>query len=470
MNIPRLVIAGTNSGCGKTTIATGIMAAFVKKGFKVQPFKVGPDYIDPMFHTFITGNASRNLDSWMLTEETVLSLFARNAEDADISIIEGVMGMYDGFGAYEDGGSTAHIARITKSPVILVLNGEGMALSIAAVVKGFREMDRSVDLKGVIINGIKTENHYKLLKEIIEENTGVAAVGYLPRMNEFSLKSRHLGLVPSEEIDDLRIKLDKLSTQIEQTVDLEQLYKMAGDTENISCKSVIPFFPSNGAEKVRIAIARDKAFNFYYEDNFELLKMLGAELEFFSPISDPSLPEGISGLYIGGGYPEVWGKELQENRAARKSIKEAVIQGLPVYAECGGLMYLTQSIKNRDGEVFETVGAIPGYSEMTSSLQRFGYVEVEAQEDNVISQRGDKIRAHEFHYSDTKIDGNVTRSFKVLKSRRNSKNTNWNCGYTLYNMLASYPHLHFWSNTDFAERFVNSCVQWKHSRNGVENV
>lgn len=458
-NIPRFVISGTNSGCGKTTLTVGIMAALVKRGLKVQPFKVGPDYIDPMFHTFITDKYSRNLDSWMLEEGTVAYLLQKNAASADIAVIEGVMGLYDGFGGTSLAGSTAHVSKITGSPVILVINGEGMSLSAAALVRGYRDFDREVGIQGVIINNINSESHYLLLKEIIEENTGLAVVGYLRSKDEYRLPDRHLGLVTSAEIDDLKEKIDFLSRQIEETVDLDRLLDIARGAGGLNVSPSEPTIASPG--RVKIGVAWDKAFCFYYRDNLELLESLGAELKFFSPVNDSKLPEGVDGLYIGGGYPEVWAEELQENESMKRAVREAVEKEMPVYAECGGLMYLSESIENRDGKKYSMTGVIPGESKMTGSLKRFGYVEIEMERDSVISKEGGRIRAHEFHYSVTDVKAEIPTCYRVIKNRKKGEPRVWKCGFKVKNLLAGYPHLHFWSNIRFAEEFVRNCLDYQ---------
>ena len=465
MHIPRIVIAGTNSGCGKTTATIGILGALVKRGLKVKPFKIGPDYIDPMFHTFITGIESRNLDSWLLDEEIVSHLLYKNAQGADIAVIEGVMGMFDGYGGYSDAGSTAHVSKVINSPVILVMNGEGLSLSAVALVRGFKDFDKDVGLRGIILNNIKSESHYLLLKEVIEENTGVLVVGYLPKMPEISLQSRHLGLIPSSEIEDLKEKISQLSTQVEKTVNLDLLIKLAVSADELAVRD-LNFNIARRKSNLKIAVAKDKAFNFYYKDNLDLFEMMGAELLYFSPLEDKQLPEGADGLYIGGGYPEVFGEQLGENKSMLQSLKSCIINGLPAYAECGGLMYLSESIKDKAGKVFEMAGAIPGKSEMTPSLQRFGYVDIEVLNDNVLSKKGYRIRAHEFHYSNTTVDWNVPVCYKVSKTKKGMEHVGWHCGFKLHNLLAGYPHIHFWGNTGFAERFVNNCIQYSILGNG----
>lgn len=473
IKIPRIVIAGTNSGCGKTTITTGLMAALIKRGLKVQPFKVGPDYIDPMFHSFITGRHSRNLDSWMLGEDRVSYLFAKNSLHSDEAVIEGVMGIFDGFGGYTNVGSTAHVSKIIKAPVILVVNGEGTSLSLAALVKGFVEFDREVNIKGIIINNIKTESHYKLLKEIVEENTGVAVLGYLLKTEKYSLTSRHLGLVPSGEIEGLKGKLEILAEELSKTIDLELLLKIAGEAPELDESLLECPVPVNKEKEVkpRIAVALDKAFNFYYKDNLDLLEIMGAELLYFSPMKDTKLPENIHGLYIGGGYPEIYAGELERNFSMREAIKKSIENGLPAYAECGGFMYMSESIKDKEGNTFEMVGIIEGQSEMTAGLQRFGYVELEISGGNVLSEEDCKVRAHEFHYSTTAVDEKYATSYKVMKQRKSSGVFSWNCGYKTNNLLAGYPHIHFWANPDLAKGFINSCSKYKSSLNnrGVKN-
>ncbi|MDF2523148.1 MAG: hypothetical protein K0R31_789, partial [Clostridiales bacterium] len=413
IKIPRIVIAGTNSGCGKTTVTAGIMSALVNRGLQVQAFKVGPDYIDPMFHTFVTGRYSRNLDSWMLKEDVLSHLFVKNSQDADISVVEGVMGFYDGFGGHSTIGSTSHVSIIINAPVILVVNGEGTSLSLAALVKGFKEFDKDVEIRGIIINNIKSQGGYQLLKEIVEETTGIPVVGYLLKNDSFSLTSRHLGLIPSGEIEGLKDRMEVLSKEIEKTIDLEQLINIANESVEFENKS-LDFFYSQldyGEQKPRIAVAWDKAFNFYYQDNLDLLENLGAKLEFFSPLKDSKLPDNIDGLYFGGGYPEVYAKDLEENALMRQEIKKAIEHGIPAYAECGGLMYLSESLQDKEGNTFNMAGCIPGESKMTSSLQRFGYIEVELKGNNVLTEKPNKVRAHEFHYSTTLVKNEINTCY-----------------------------------------------------------
>jgi cobyrinic acid a,c-diamide synthase len=463
--IAKILIAGTHSGCGKTTVTAGIMAALVRRGLVVQPFKVGPDYIDPLFHTYITGRESRNLDSWLLDETTLRGLFLKNAATAGIAVIEGVMGVFDGFGGESLAGSTAHMARLIKAPVILVVDGKGMALSIAALIKGYRDFDPELHIAGVILNHIATDAHYQYLREIIEPHLGIPVLGYLPARSEYALASRHLGLIPRDEVADIDAKIASLVKQVEATIDLDGLLQLANQAESLSAPDFNPeFVPEHPG--LRLAIAKDPAFNFYYADNLDLLKMLGMELVFFSPLNDKAVPGGVGGLYLGGGFPEVWAAGLEANRGMRESIRRKIASGLPVYAECGGLMYLTESLRDMEGNEFQMAGALPGRSRMTTALQRFGYVEVQVVEDNVISPQGDRIRGHEFHYSTTEVDPGVPRCFRVVKTKGGKETAAWDCGFKVGQLLAGYVHLHFWSNPAFARTFVKKCAEYSGERFG----
>jgi len=456
-----IVIAGTNSGCGKTTLSMALMAALVEKGLQVQPFKVGPDFIDPMFHTFITGRQAVNLDSWLLEANTVRYLYAKHLSGADMAVIEGVMGLYDGYGGSSLAGSTAEVAEIIGAPVVLVINGEAMSLSAAALVKGFVEFNKTANVQGVIINQVSNAGHYQLLKEAIEAHTGVAVLGYLRPLNALTIASRHLGLVTSAEIADLQEKVGLLARQVQETIDLELLLELARRAKELEVIHNPLKMATAGAEKLRLGVARDKAFCFYYQDNLELLAELGAELVFFSPLSEDRLPENLAGLYIGGGYPEIWATDLHNNRVMREDIKNRVEQGLPTYAECGGLMYLTDSIRDLEGGEFAMVGLIPGSSRLTTVLHRFGYVFVKLTADTILAPQGSEIKAHEFHYSQTVVEASCRPCFEVTKRREGSTTQLWHCGYQSNRLLAGYAHLHFWSNPEFAKGFIKSCAAYR---------
>lgn len=446
---------------GKTTLTMGILQA-LSRSMKVQSFKVGPDYIDPAFHSFITGNPCRNLDSWMLDEKTLRYLFMESGQLADFCLVEGVMGLYDGKGSKGDLASTAHLARILNLPVVLVIDGGGMSASAAAMVLGYKNYDPRVNLCGVIANNIGGEKHYQLIKEAVERDTGTKMVGYLPRADSLVLPSRHLGLVPSCETKGLREILEKLGDMVRRTIDLESLTALA--------KSYSPGFAQTsislpeGKENVTLAVAKDRAFNFYYQDGLDLLEKMGARLSFFSPLEDASLPDGIDGMLLGGGFPEVFASELEDNLSLRTEIGAKIDDGLPVYGECGGLMYLSQGIVNEEGSLKKMVGAFQGKVRLTKRLQRFGYVDVELQSDNVLGMKGTSYRAHEFHYSVLEDGTENDFSLLVRKGKNGDASASWECGIKKKQMLASYPHLHFYSNVALADHFLGQCRGYKQRR------
>lgn len=458
MKFSRFIIAGTQSGVGKTTVTTGLMRALTLRGLNIQPFKVGPDYIDPAFHSFVTGNKSRNLDSWMLDEETIKELFTKNALGKSISVIEGVMGLYDGFGIEKDMGSTAHLAKILKTPVVLVIDGRGMSSSAAAQVLGYKMYDLELNLKGVIVNNVSGEKHYQIIRKVIERDTEIKCLGFLKKNTNIKLESRHLGLVPSVEIDDLENRLDELAAMVEETIDIDGILALSDEAECLDIK-----YNSNiEREKVvNIGVALDKAFNFYYQDNLDLLKELGADLIYFSPLMDGKLPENIHGLYIGGGFPEVFSKELEDNRTMKSDILEKSLEGMPIYAECGGLMYLTKSISNFEGEKYEMVGVFDREASMTKRLQRFGYVNVNINKACAISEGEDVVRAHEFHRSTLNESDEENYAYKVDKIRENKLQRTWECGLIKKNTLGAYAHIHFYANKVLAESFINKCLMFK---------
>lgn len=451
----RLLIAGTASGVGKTTISLGIMRALTNRGVQVSPFKVGPDYIDPGFHTFATKNESHNLDSWLIEENVLKHLFHRNMQGFDVGIIEGVMGLYDGVGTDKSSGSTAQLSKMLKVPVILVLDAAGLSTSAGAIALGYKLYDEDVMIQGIILNNVSGEAHYQMIKEVIERDVNIKCLGYLPKNLSFELKSRHLGLIPSDEVENLNSKLDAIANLVEATVDLEMLMTIADNATSFSLSEV-----ENPVEKMgkigaglRIGIAKDKAFSFYYDDNIKALKELGVELVVFSPINDVKLPSDLDALYIGGGFPEVFAKELYENYEFRDHLKRRLEEGLPVYAECGGLMYLSESIETINGDIYEMVDFLEARSKMTKTLQRFGYVDVKF-------SNGLMIKGHEFHRSVTEEKKDAQQIYEVSKKRNNLITKKWKCGFYKRNCLAAYAHLHFYSNLEVLELFINEI--WKH--------
>jgi cobyrinic acid a,c-diamide synthase len=443
-----IIIAGTQSSVGKTTVSIAIMRVLRNAGMDVAPFKVGPDYIDPKFHKFATSNFSYNLDSWMLSDNTVKYLFNKHAEKKDIAVIEGVMGLFDGSGegirSMAARGSTAHIAKLTGAPVILVMDAHGMAESAAAMVLGYKNYDSNIDLKAVVLNRVSGESHYKLLKDIIEKNTGVRCLGYLEPDKELTLKSRHLGLIPAEELDDLEKKMDLLAFSTGKTIDMKGIEHIS-ETNSPDYEDSDDMHPGKIGQGLRIAVAMDEAFSFYYQDNLGLMKETGIELIEFSPMHDKKLPENISGLYLGGGFPEEFAGKLSANKQMLREIKEKLSDGMPVYAECGGLMYLTSGIIDKNTNFYNTVDFFQCRTRMTKTLQRFGYCEIE--------YSGIKTRGHEFHHTvlEDINDPDIKYAYSVSKSGGSKA---WKCGLIKKNVLAGYPHVHFYSNMEFFKKIV----------------
>jgi len=447
----KILIAGTNSGVGKTTISLGIMQALTKRNMKVQPYKVGPDYIDPSYHTFITGRHSRNLDSYMLDDEKIKYVFNKSSQDADISVVEGVMGLFDGIGIDLDNCTSSHTSKILKAPVILVINGKAMAASSAAMVLGYKEIDKDVNIKGVIVNNVRTKTHYEIIKKAIETYCDIEVLGYFPPNDEFSLESRHLGLVPSVEIDSLKTKFNNLADEIEKYIDIDRILEISQTEEVKSDFSLQDFIKNNKVEDKSVAVAYDKAFNFYYRENIELLEELGLNIKYFSPLQDKEVPKSEY-IYIGGGFPEIFGQELQANESMRKSIKEAHENNIPIYAECGGLMYLGEKLIDQENKECNMVGVFKGYSKMTSSLKRFGYCYGTAKVDTILSNKGENIKGHEFHHS---IFETEEECAYIMKKERDKKIVDeWEGGYSKNNTLATYLHTHFYNNLDCIKNYL----------------
>ena len=446
--IPRVVLAETNSGCGKTTVTCAILQALVNRKLKAGAFKCGPDYIDPTFHSKIIGAKGTNLDLFFFQKNTLLYLLAKNGTDRDISIIEGVMGFYDGMGLATTATSTYEISQVTQSPVILVVGAHGASLSVLAAIQGFLSFCPDNQIRGVILNQCTSRVYSVLAKEIQKRFANrVRPLGFMPVLTECSLESRHLGLVAAAEVRGLREKLQILATQAEQTVDLDGILEIAMDAPKISYEAIK--LPCR-QEPVRIALARDDAFCFYYEDSLDALKEMGAELISFSPLSDRELPPDIQGLYFGGGYPELYARQLSDNTAMRFSIKTALELGIPCIAESGGFMYLTNSI----GE-FPMIGYLPGKSFDTGKLTRFGYIRLRANEDNMLCKVGEEIAGHEFHHWDSEYLGNSFTAATVSGESRY-------CVHATDRLYAGYPHFHFYANLDFAANFYQACLKAKH--------
>lgn len=447
MKLPRFMISAPGSGTGKTTLVCGLLKALMNKGLSVAAFKSGPDYIDPMFHSRVIGAKSRNLDLFMLGKETARMLAAKNSRQADVAVFEGAMGFYDGMGTTTEA-SAYELACTCDVPVVLVVNGKGAALSIAAMIKGFKDFRRDSHIVGAILNNVNPMS-YMFYKSVIEQEAGVKLLGYFPVMQDCNFESRHLGLVTAEEIGDLQQIVDRLAQQVAKSIDSDALLELAKQAAPLEYTPV----SLEPVGKARVAVAQDKAFCFYYQDALDLLCELGAELVPFSPVNDAHLPPACSGIILGGGYPELYAEQLADNITMLQDVKAAIDGGMPCFAECGGFMYLLE--RYRDGEkTYAWVGAVAGETAMTKKLTRFGYVHLTAQENNVLCAAGGKINGHEFHYSDSTNNGH---SFTAAKA---SGRGSWECAVANNTMYAGYPHIHLWGNIEFARSFMQHCYEY----------
>ena len=453
----KFLIAGTHSGVGKTTLTAGLIAALRGRGYVVQPFKVGPDYIDPTYHTLAAGRSARNLDTWLIPRERVRELMERASRGADIAIVEGVMGLFDGFSYDNETGSTAEVAKFLRVPTVLVIDAHAMARSAAAVAVGYRHFDRDVPLIGFIVNRVAGEHHGRGVARAIEQATGLPVFGWLPRVAELSIPERHLGLIPTIEPGRWRDFLRQVAETVRRYIDVDALLDAARSapshgqhTRTFVAHPLTSHMPANG--RAVVAIARDAAFSFFYEDNVELLEDAGAHLRFFSPLNDAEVPPEADVIILSGGFPELYASRLAANRSMLASIREAHRRGVRIYAECGGLMYLTEEIVTAAGERFAMVGLLPGRSIMTQRLT-LGYRIAQAAGNSWLFRAGESVRGHEFHYS--RWEGrpeDLTPAYYVRSSADNGSPRPE--GALLDNVLASYVHLHFWSKPELAHRMV----------------
>jgi cobyrinic acid a,c-diamide synthase len=451
------VIAGPASGVGKTTVALSLMAALRKRGLTVRPFKCGPDFIDGGHQARVCGRPSRNLDGWMLSAEANRQIFYRNAADADVCVVEGVMGLFDGVDGKSEAGSTAEIAKWLGLPVILVVDASAMARSAAALVRGFESFDPALKVAGVIFNKVGGATHYRMLSDAVTTSANAVPIGYLPGDERIHIAERYLGLVTAGEnlLPDSMLAL--LGELAESHIDLDQLLACAmsitaaadDQTQRTQHESTV---------SLRLGVARDKAFCFYYEDNLDALREAGAEIIEFSPLEDSSLPTALDVLYFGGGYPELFAKQLSGNRPMLASIKRAAEDGLPIYAECGGLMYLAREIVTKDDASFPMAGVLPITVQMTERLVNFGYTEVSFTSDCLIGPAGAKARGHSFHCSRIADVGSVEYAYQARNSMTGREEPD---GLRVKNVLASYIHLHFLSNPAMADVFVKNVQRAK---------
>lgn len=446
---PRLLICAPSSGSGKTTVTCAMLRAFVRRGLSPMACKSGPDYIDPMFHESVIGAKSRNLDLFFFSRETARALLYKNAAGAGVTVMEGAMGYYDGI-AMTARASAYDLACATDTPAVLIADGRGRALSVAAEVKGFLCFRCPSRIAGVIVNRV-SPMLYPHLAETITQETGLPVFGYLPEMHDCAIESRHLGLVTAAEIGDLQLKLDKLAAQAEKTLDLDGLLTLAGTAPEIC--DTLPA-PTPIPAPVRIGVARDKAFCFYYEDSLDVLRSLGAELVEFSPLRDAALPVNIQGLYLGGGYPELYAKQLSENESMRRSVRGAVASGLPTIAECGGFLYLHKTLQDASGAKYAMAGVLDAEAYPTGKLSRFGYVMLTAEKDSLLLGALESIPAHEFHYWDSTAPGVAFSAQKPLSPRH------WLAGTGTDSLYAGFPHVHFAARPESARRFLEKAAAY----------
>ena len=468
-SVGRLMIAGTNSGSGKTTVTTALLAALASLGLNVVSFKCGPDYIDPMFHQKATGIESRNLDIFLMGQSGVQFAVQHHSAGHDIAVLEGVMGFYDGLGNTSEA-SSHQVSQITHTPVILVVNAKGTALSVCATIQGFLDFEEN-NIRAVLLNGISSAS-YAFYRSLIEERLGIQVIGYLPNIPGAYLESRHLGLVTADEISDIQTKIALLREQALQSLDIPALLSIAAEADDyvydedfLTAAVEVDASKRLGVQRavaelvaaskpLRIGISQDKAFCFYYQDNHDLFKALGAELVYFSPLTDQQLPEDICGLILWGGYPELYAEQLAQNHSLQQSLRAAIAGGLPVYAECGGFMYLQQSLVDMSGQAHQMLGVLPGCTRMTDRLQDFGYYTIQAKRDNLLCAAGDSINAHFFHHSVSDAQGDC-----FIARKHNGQS--FDCIVAEGNIFAGYQHLHFWGNRRFAVSFLQACLEYR---------
>lgn len=459
--IPRILLCAGASGSGKTLITCGILQALKNRGLKTASFKCGPDYIDPMFHTKVIGTRSRNLDTFFAGNDIVRYLLAENTKDMDIAVMEGVMGYYDGAGGTTTKASAYDLVCATETPAVLIVNCKGMSLSIVPYIKGFMEYKKDSRIKGVILNQM-TGMLYPRIKKLIEEQLDIRVIGYVPKVTDCLIESRHLGLVMPEEIESFHERLMKLAGILEETLDFDALLNLAESAPDIPFHE--PWDKDSAynfrvKESVRIGISEDEAFCFMYEDNLKLLRKMGAELVPFSPVHDKTLPENLDGIILFGGYPELFAKELEQNLSMRTSIRESYEKGLPVMAECGGFMYLHDEFEDMDKKPHKGAGVICGKAFKTEKLGRFGYITLTNTGEKVFGMETGKSPAHEFHYFDSENCGEEFTAEKPFSKR------SWKCLHSGEHILAGFPHFYYYGNPEIPKAFLMKCSDFKKERN-----
>lgn len=449
--IRRIMIAAPKSGSGKTTITCALLQILKERGENVSSCKCGPDYIDPMFHRQVLGVPARNLDTFFTGEAQTRKLFLRDRSDGELVVMEGVMGLYDGLGGIREEGSSYHLAKVTQTPIILVVDAKGMGKSVIPLIAGFLAYDEAHLIKGVILNRMSAA-YYEILKPIAEQKLGITVLGFFPENKTLQIASRHLGLLLPNELEDLRGQIQTAAQKLKETVDILGLLQIAENLEPLAADTCER--EKQPVEKTRIAVARDEAFCFYYEENLRMLAQAGAELVFFSPIHDTALPEDIHGLLLGGGYPEIYAKQLSENVSMRTAVREAVLSGIPTVAECGGFLYLHTMLTDREGRSYPMAGVLSGKCFDTGKLVRFGYIELEEKSGHFLPQ-GSRIRGHEFHYYDSEDNGADCTAYKPTTGR------NYACIHAGENHWYGFSHLYYPSCPEFAEKFVEKAGKFR---------
>ena len=448
---PRILLGTPASGCGKTTVCCAILQALVNRGLKPVACKSGPDYIDPMFHSTVIGAKSSNLDLFLFSPEIARGLLKENAQGCDFTVIEGAMGYYDGIGFGSDA-SAWDLARATQTPVVLVLDGRGRAVSAAAEAAGFLNFKPDSRIAGVIFNQI-SPMLYPQMAQAVKEATGLPSFGYLPKLPDCVIESRHLGLKTAGEIADIREKLWRLAAAAEKSLNLDGLLALGALAPELADE--LPHFEPVTDTQPVVAVAQDDAFCFYYQDSLKLLEEFGVKLISFSPLNDRNLPAGCSGLYLGGGYPELYAKRLSENTSLRRELREKIQGGLPTIAECGGFLYLQSTLEDQDGTPWPMVGVFEGKGYRTEKLNRFGYAAMQAKRDNLVLAAGEAIPVHEFHY------WNCTECGGDFYTQKPQSTRGWDNSFGTDTLYAGFPHFHFRSNPECARRFVKACANYQ---------
>lgn len=446
----KIMFAAMASDSGKTSVTCGMLALLARRGLDPCAFKCGPDYIDPMFHRSVIGVPSHNIDLYMCSKDLARQMFNRYSAGHGAAVVEGVMGYYDGLSGTSIKASACDVAETMGLPVFLVVRPKGTALTLAAQIKGMVEFRKPTHIRGIILND-SSEMYCKQMSGVIESQTGVPVIGYIPHVEGAEFKSRHLGLYTAGEIDDLTARISKLADAMEQGINIDRLISLSTDEDD----PVPPAVPQNKAEHAPIiAVAKDEAFNFIYEETIDTLRDHGAQIRYFSPVHDQAVPQGASGIYIPGGYPELYCTELEKNSSMRESIKTSILSGMPVVAECGGFLYLGKRLADRDGVFHDMAGVLPGEAKDSGHLARFGYAELSPVKDNMLLKQGETVSVHEFHYWDSTENGHDLVAGKSLTGRK------WECGFARDTIYAGFPHLYMAGYPFMAERFVEAARRY----------